>query len=195
MPGKKNTGFTLIEILISILLFSIIISVSFMALNQMVFSFQKQEKIAETQDNMRLVINWTTRDIKAAKEIILQNPDNPDSPCGRGTEEDPFKLILEEKLENGTPADVRYRYYYKNGIFYRKKDAPGAQEQPLTNVGWILNNPPYTDFSPSYPFFEREGAMIKIKVCGGYKEKNGAYAANVMTTEVYRREFELGEGG
>ncbi|KFD40582.1 hypothetical protein DK28_0203205, partial [Peptococcaceae bacterium SCADC1_2_3] len=70
MLKENNKGFTLIETVLSILLFSIIAASLFTALNQMVFSFKKQEKMAETQDNMRIVINWVTRDIKAAKEIV-----------------------------------------------------------------------------------------------------------------------------
>ena len=191
MLKENNKGFTLIETVLSILLFSIIAASLFTALNQMVFSFKKQEKMAEAQDNMRIVINWVTRDVKAAKDIV-----SPGNGKGEGNS-------LKIRLEDGKV----YKYYYDNGVFYRKEDTIGAQPQPLTNTGYILNNPPYPGFSPAYSFFEqvpqnpqnpqgpKDPDIIKITIYGGYKEKNGEYVTSVMTTKVYRREFKLGEGG
>ncbi|HCJ78751.1 MAG TPA: hypothetical protein DHV84_01845 [Desulfotomaculum sp.] len=184
MLKENNKGFTLIETVLSILLFSIIAASLFTALNQMVFSFKKQEKMAEAQDNMRIVINWVTRDVKAAKDIV-----SPGNGKGEGNS-------LKIRLEDGKV----YKYYYDNGVFYRKEDTIGAQPQPLTNTGYILNNPPYLDFSPAYNFFtpvveDGELKLIELTIYGGYKEKNGEYATSVMTTKVYRREFKLGESG
>lgn len=182
MTEGKNKGFTLIEIVLSILLFGIIITALFNTLNLMTYSFKKQEKMAEAQDNMRIVINWVTRDVKAASAIVS---------CGDGKgEENSLKVRMED--------NAVYKYYYNSGVFYRKKDYPSAQEQPLTNPGYILNNPPYSDFSPSYPFFEhdpQDSDLIKITIYGGYKVNNGNYVVSKMTTEVHRRQFELGEGG
>jgi len=182
MPEGKNKGFTLIEIVLSILLFSIIITTLFNTLNLMTYSFKKQEKMAEAQDNMRIVINWVTRDVKAASAIVS---------CGNGRgEENSLKVRMEDNKV--------YKYYYNNGVFYRKEDHPGAQGQPLTNTGYILNNPPYNDFSPSYPFFEQDlqdSDLIKITIYGGYKINSSNYVVSKMITEVHRRQFELGEGG
>ena len=181
MLKENNKGFTLIETVLSILLFSIIAASLFTALNQMVFSFKKQEKMAETQDNMRIVINWVTRDVKAAKEI---------ESVGNGMGKSNALVLL---MEDGTK---KYYYYdIDRKVFYWEHS---VNKQPLTNAGYILNNPPYTDFSPTYSFFEQDlqnSDIIKITIYGGYKEKNGEYVTSVMTTKVYRREFKLGEGG
>ncbi|GAB6275243.1 MAG: hypothetical protein STSR0004_21080 [Peptococcaceae bacterium] len=181
MLKENNKGFTLIETVLSILLFSIIAASLFTALNQMVFSFKKQEKMAEAQDNMRIVINWVTRDVKAASAIEL---------CGDGSGRG-----KENSLKVTTVANAVYYYYYNNGVFCREDP---TKAQPLTNTGYILNNPPYPGFSPTYSFFEQDPQdpdIIKITIYGGYKEKNGEYVTSVMTTKVYRREFKLGEGG
>jgi|GEM_PF-1752751 len=146
--GEK--GFTLVEAVVAVLLLGLLMFALVSMFEHFVVAYQKEEKTGETLDNMRIVIDRLSWEIREATEIPS---------CGDGNGQANALLLKKEGV-----SDPVY-YYYDPGkqVFYRKENSDPAQ--PLTNAGYIFNKPPF--FEPYYEEGEIRG--VKILLSGGYK--------------------------
>ena len=70
--NKKNSGFTSAELLISISIFLIIITVVYLYYDLSQKAYREGEKSAEITQNGRVILERLTREIRQAKEIVTE---------------------------------------------------------------------------------------------------------------------------
>lgn len=144
---SQENGFTLIEIAISILLTSILISVTLNIFRYQVVLFRNAQANAEVRDNLRIAADCLARDIKQAQEI-LQAGKNVD---GKDPDE-AHALVL--KLDENTKIAYFYGSTSRPNTFFRATD-------------YVFGNPPYVPtgcFQPlsnTYLFKGEGGGYIR----------------------------------
>jgi len=72
-PKQKNRGFTLIEMLLSIALFSIVLTISMGAIFTIIDSNRKTQTLTLTMNNLSFAIESMTRDLKTADPKTLSD--------------------------------------------------------------------------------------------------------------------------
>lgn len=115
---QKNKGFTLIEMLVSIALFSVVVTVVIGTVLTIVDSNRKSQSLAIVMNNLNFAVESMTRDIKTA---------NPTSNSAYGTvmrDSDSNKTITVEDSEDRI---VIYSYDAVNETITKKIDSGAAK--------------------------------------------------------------------
>jgi len=180
---RKNNGFTLIEMTVSMVIFFLIIT-STMSLYkyQAIFS-SRIEQDSEMQDNLRMAIYWITKDLKETSEIVQLGDGSGNEGLGPGPGIDnAFQLIVD---------DDTISYFYRNdpitkNVFYRYK---GGLAQPISNEyifngtnkgyikGWEIRfyddeNNILTYDDPVDPTVIDAVRRVEVTLYGSYPDKN-----------------------
>lgn len=101
--AKSDSGFTLVEVIVSLAIFSLIASVVLTLYLQGVISWRQQEQELDVQDNLRLAMDRIVREARQAQSIQIDKIGNPPY-------ESPPVLVLDKKT-----------LYYRSGTnLYRK---------------------------------------------------------------------------
>lgn len=184
---KGKSGFTLMEIMISILLTSILVSASLKIFQSQVVLFHRAQVNTEVHENLRIAADWLTRDIIRAEKI---------EKCGTGNSFENALIIGIEKLDDEKYRKVAYFYGTNSDptVFYRAYDEDGDndyQYQPLTVPGYIRGwsvkyfdptRPPGDEWTDSTTNTNKV-RQIEFKLTGGYKNMPDKY----ITSSVYIR--------
>lgn len=120
MSGYRRRGLTLIELIISIFIFSIILLISVSVLRT-VFRYRLYTDVNEEMQNAYFALDYIRHEIRQATEI------RPISDFSLSGDADKkylgfvvVKKILPEKTSSDSMAYKHYSvYYYKNGSIYR----------------------------------------------------------------------------
>lgn len=155
---QKKEGFTLIETIVSIVLFGLLISASMVIFkNQAIFT-HRIEGTSEMQDNLRVASYWLTKDIREAVEVVnLGNNSNGKGPGPR------INNAFQIKIKEGETEKI-VSYFYgsdsKPNVFYRNNGG----DQPLTNeylFGGVSKG--YVScWSIKYFYFDEDNQKIEV---------------------------------
>lgn len=108
MNNKKQTGFTLVEVLVAMAIFAIAVVLIFSIYLTSQKFYQKTETKAEILQNARVVLERMTRELRQTQSIVTTLPQVPDNPSSPPTSEIEF-----QDGHNPSPyAELGSDYYY-----------------------------------------------------------------------------------
>ena len=139
---KKNLskGFTLTELLVSIVVIMIVIGAAYSGYYLSRKAYSESEKAAELNQNGRVIIERMTREIRQAREIAVElseeEPEEEVSPVGGiifedGHIENPYHYIHYFKDNNFLKREVIAYYFSGNPGTYVPWNAAPPEEQTL----------------------------------------------------------------
>jgi prepilin-type N-terminal cleavage/methylation domain-containing protein len=137
---KKQYGFTILEVIVSILIFTLAILLvnSMYTISQR--SYNKGSNKAELVQNARVSLDRISREIRQSVDIVTDLPETNDNP-----EDPPVNEIF---FQDGHDiSQITYlRYYLNNSNLMRRHTAYYFDEEPETYVTWNsvdeFDNPP-----------------------------------------------------
>lgn len=152
-PGKiqttnacRSAGFTLIEMLVALLILSIVAGVAYGIFGSLSKSFTTQDVAAKTQQNLRIGIDFMTRDIRMAG---LDPLDTADAGIVDATAT-AFRFTADKNMDGDVddPAeDVTYRLN-------------GNKLELIDDQGAVTLNENITDFE--FIYFDTDGAATTV---------------------------------
>lgn len=173
---RKESGFTLIETIVSLVIFGLLISAASVLFKYQAVSTNQIEEMSEMQDNMRIVSYWLTKDIRDASAIVQLGTDSGGK--GPGPDVDnAFKITV-----GGKTISYFYGTDSKPNTLYR--DVAGSL-QPLTNDYYYGGSRKGYVRSWSLAFFDEDGnatanvehiRRINFTIKGGYLDKPDDYS-------------------
>lgn len=114
--SKKQSGFTLIEMLVAVGLFSIVMLVAVSAILSIIGNNRKAQGINNVVNNLNFAIESMVRDMKTGYlyECDGSIPSSPsiDSLCSESTPQDSIEFF---STLSGTPTPVQYRFVPPSG--------------------------------------------------------------------------------
>lgn len=127
---KNKAGFTLLEIIISLALFTIIIILVSDAYQVMQRAYNKNSNIAELTQNARVSLDRLTRELRQSSSIATALPETDTDP-----ENPPAGQIF---FQNGhDTSQITYLRYYLDGAnFMRQHKAYYFEEEPSVYVAY-----------------------------------------------------------
>lgn len=136
--NKINNGFTLVEMMVSVAIFSIIMVVGIGALVSIMDKYQVSQQEKEASDSLNFVLETITREMRLGTDYWREPSSELSSPP-----ENPSARDGEARTDNGNligfnASDGRGYIIYSinNGVLYRQRDF-GVLE-PLTDSSQVL---------------------------------------------------------
>lgn len=173
---QKESGFTLVETIVSLVIFGLLISATSVLFKYQAVSTNQIEEMSEMQDNIRTVSYWLTKDIRDASAIVQFGTDAGDKEPGPG-KDNAFKITV-----GGKTISYFYGTDSKPNTLYR--DVAGSL-QPLTNEYYYGGSSKGYVRSWSLDFFDEDGKETEIPkdirridftINGGYLDKPDDYS-------------------
>lgn len=133
---KSGGGFTLTEMIVAITIFVLIIVAVYSAHTLSHRAYQEGERAAEITQNGRVILERMTREIRQAKEIITELPDDETGATST--------IMFQDGHDIST---IRYIRYFKDGTNIKREEvAYYFSDDPSTYVLWNArdenNDPP-----------------------------------------------------
>lgn len=183
--SQKECGFTLIETIVSLVIFGLLISATSVLFKYQTVSTNQIEEMSEMQDNVRTVSYWLTKDIREAIEIEQLGNDTEGKGPGPG-KDNAFKII---HLIEGERKTISYFYGTESKPNTLYRDVDGSL-QPLTNEYFYGGSSKGYVRGWSLEFFDENGGEIKnneidkvkkirrvdFTIKGGYLDKPDDYS-------------------
>lgn len=140
MLKSHSSGFTLTELLITIVILTIVISAIFSAYSLSQRAYREGEKAAELTQNGRVILERMVREIRQAREIVTNLPATSTEATSSlefedGHIEERYYYIHYFKEENDAKREVR-RYYFSGspGTYVAWDALPPEGEEKLTTT-------------------------------------------------------------
>jgi len=138
MQLKKHTkGFTIIEMMVSVALFSMVILMSVASLMSLIDASQKTRSIRTTMDNLHLVVDSMSRDLRLGSKYYCQTESSPRIVLPSGTGD---TKVHDCKYTDGGGQYLAFRDRYGKTGFYRFDGS--CLQKKVTSRDWLLD---YTD--------------------------------------------------
>jgi prepilin-type N-terminal cleavage/methylation domain-containing protein len=115
---KSTSGFTLVEILISVTILAVLLTAVAVAFDASVVNYNENEAIAKTMNTARQALLRMTTDIRTATAVAVDDPDNQQ--CS---------MILADGIGN-----ITYRYNSADNTLYLDDNNSGSSYVLCTNV-------------------------------------------------------------
>ena len=195
MSGKKKakkSGFTLVEMIVSVALFSIVVTVSTGALLQVLATNQRAQAIETVMNNLDFALQQMARDIRVGTNYTCNagndNPSldisashdsaSPDSPCQS------FSFTAQGNSSISDPHRIIYGLYSSgpnSGSIFRS--IAGGTPYPITASQIIITNLSFY-VSGSTPGIDGDQDQPKVLIVlqGYVKIKNDRTNFNLQTT-------------
>jgi prepilin-type N-terminal cleavage/methylation domain-containing protein len=132
----KNKGFTLVELLVSITLFSIIIAIAVGAFTNALRTQRQVAAIINAQSNVSLAIEQMAREIRTGYLFCHDVNGAPTCTCVGGgpcgvVPAGETRTTVDLNFYNAVPANVVYSL--QNGMLMKSDSSVGGAPQPLTS--------------------------------------------------------------
>ncbi len=137
--NKKNKGFTLIEMMVSVSIFSIIMTVGMGALVNVMQKYKVSQEEKQATDSLNFVLETITREIKLGINYYY----NPSTDGNTGVARDGQIESSSATLIGFDAADNRGYIIYRiaSGILYRDKIILGVKtSEPMTDPSQVYIN-------------------------------------------------------
>jgi prepilin-type N-terminal cleavage/methylation domain-containing protein len=168
---NKKRGFTLIEMLVSIAIFTIVVTIVMGTIVTIVDISRKTRTMTEAMSNLNLVMESMTRTLKTSTTIYT---DITNSPYGKVTAIDQSGKTIIYSVATNTNNN-------KKGIL---KTVDGVDElitsDDIEIVGYAIQ---------TFPYNEQPRVMISLK--GRVETAKGIYSEFILQTSVAQRQLKL----
>ena len=170
LPPIKKYGFSLIELLIAMAIFSSLALVSVHLLWGTVSTRTKQSSIEEANDNLRLLVSNLTKEIQSAKSVSLDN-------CTLG-------ICHTLKISGDICRTIRWNTYDPTDQYVEEAvDSANPCQPPITNFSRISKKQIFIDTVDfSSPTGAGQAKIISIKISGLFKDNFGNHPIEYETT-------------
>ena len=176
---KKDKGFTMIEILIVISVFTLALGIIYGSYSMSQKAYREIETTTEINQNARVILERMTREIRQAKEIVTELSDEEPlesvSPelgimFEDGHIEEPYHYIRYFKDNNNIKKQVIVYYFSDSPETFVPWDATPPAEQTLENA--ILEERIIGEYIVSIKFWGEKVINISLTLEKNYKNIN-----------------------
>lgn len=129
MKASKKSGFTLVEMLVSLSIFSITIALGYRVINKLNYTMNIQKEVTIEQLSINVINEIITKDLEESKDVAL--PSNADY------NNNSYEYTIEK--EDG--AFVNYIIEKDNGTFTLSRQEKGNKIDLIINNKYTRNNP------------------------------------------------------
>jgi len=112
MKNQNKTGFTLIEVMMSLVILAMLMTAVAFAFDASVTNYQANKGIYETVNRARQALLRITNDLRSAQAVALIGGGDPDN--------------AQVSLVTNTGTDITYRYDSDTGTLYYDDNASGS---------------------------------------------------------------------
>jgi len=165
--NKKNTGFTLIELIIYIAVFAIIATILTLFVFNFINVYTKIRITKEVSENSQIAMETMLLEIRHAKDIYT-----PTSSLGTH----PGQLSLKTAKETPIGEETAYVDFYldENKRLCVKKD--GQEAEPLTSENIEINNLIFNYLTTD------KSKSVRIELLANYRQRSGRITHQATTT-------------
>jgi type II secretory pathway component PulJ len=174
MKSSKK-GFTILEIVVSVSLFTFIILLSGSMYSLAQKSYNKGQERGELAQNIRVSLDRITRELRQSVNIVTTLPETADDPENLPSEEIFFQ-------DGHDISQITYLYYYLNGTnLMRSRIVYYFDEDPETYVSWdsvdaneeVLENRVVGEYFDKMEFWGANGLIyISLRLIKGQNTLN-----------------------
>ncbi|MHC4386844.1 MAG: prepilin-type N-terminal cleavage/methylation domain-containing protein [Planctomycetota bacterium] len=134
-PVKKTTGFTIVEVMLSLTILAILMTAVAFAFDASVTNYQANKGIYETVNTARQAMLRITNDLRSAQAVALIGGGDPDN--------------TQVSLVTNTGTDITYRYDSTDNTLYYDDNASSSNYVLCNNVtgATFCNNVPGATFT------------------------------------------------
>lgn len=119
-PVKKTTGFTIVEVMLSLTILAILMTAVAFAFDASVTNYQANKGIYETVNTARQAMLRITNDLRSAQAVALIGGGDPDN--------------TQVSLVTNTGTDITYRYDSTDNTLYYDDNASSSNYVLCNNV-------------------------------------------------------------
>jgi prepilin-type N-terminal cleavage/methylation domain-containing protein len=161
----NQKGFTLVEVIISISILIVIVSIAYMILNSSNKLLDSQKNISNIQQGMNLATRYLTRDLEDSVNIKLKNKDNGE-------------VILDTTLKNISQDTVYYKYEIvttKNNIINYEVQISKKGDKYLYSLNRTSNYSTINIISNQFIKYEKINGITSLETPFEIKYNNKLY--------------------
>lgn len=198
---RRQSGFTLIEVMIASALFVVIMILGIGGLLSVYKTYQINRGMREIVDNMNTVMEDMSRNIRLGRDFTCQVPDTLDSVPGIDPDRSDcpskgYTLFFKGQEANVVDTNDRIVYSfradlgnYQSGVIMKSRDA-GLSYAQITAPGVVINmaQSGFTVIGTSPT--DSAQPLILIKIVGSFTYKDVTIPFNIQTT-VTSRDLDL----
>ncbi len=127
--SQKNSGFTLIELMVAVSIFSIVMTIAMSALLNIIDLNHKSQAVNTVMNNLSFALEGMGRDIRFGKDYSPADSSLSFKVYDLGTREYSRTITFSKKMSLEDPSLCKDGFQYQ--IFRTVEDADGHQEGPL----------------------------------------------------------------
>ncbi len=183
IKNQKN-GFTLIEMMVAVALFTVVMMVSIGALLSLVDASRKAQGIQSVMNNLNVTLDGTVRALRmgSAYEVRNQNRELSFIPFG-GDSTDKWTYSFEENIDsNGELRGRIYKYYKPQGLS-RVKVPITASEVDIDEVKFYVSGTVDTDDTDG---ILQPRVMIIVRGRAGLDKENTTTSFDIQASATQR---------
>jgi prepilin-type N-terminal cleavage/methylation domain-containing protein len=161
----NEKGFTLVEVIISISILIVIVSIAYMVLNSSNKLLDSQKNISNIQQGMNLATRYLNKDLEDSVYIKLKNKDNEE-------------VILDTILKNISQNTVYYKYEIittENNTINYEIQISKKGDRYLYSLNRISNKSTINIISNQYIKYEKINSIINLETPVEIKYNNKLY--------------------
>jgi prepilin-type N-terminal cleavage/methylation domain-containing protein len=178
---SRESGFTLVEMIVAVGLFGVVMVVSVTALVALVDANRKAQALQSVINNLNIAIDGMSRSIREGSNYRCDAPAGGDCTGTPGT-----ALYFESFGGNRSDANDDWVYRFYNGRIYKSENGSISGEVPITAPEVTIDSMVFYVIGTSRSDTIQPKVMIVIKGTAGADKINVRTTFHVQSTAVQR---------
>lgn len=176
---NKKRGFTLIEMLVSIAIFTIVVTIVMGTIVTIVDISRKTRTMTEAMSNLNLVMESMTRTLKTAKEITV-NPSEYGAVIAVDQNDKGVKYEVVNNPNNGNKRGIKKTVNNDSSTTFNSSDGEFITSDDVEITGRMVQ---------TFSYNGQPRSMISLK--GRVETAKGIYSEFILQTSIAQRQLKL----
>jgi prepilin-type N-terminal cleavage/methylation domain-containing protein len=182
MRKTQQSGFTLVEMIVSVGLFAIVMLVSVTALVALVDANRKAQALQSVINNLNIAIDGMSRSIREGSNYRCGSSTGGDCTAAGGGS----IIYFEPYGGNTSQTTDDWLYEFRNGRIYKSENGSTGGEVPITAAEVTIDTVQFYVFGSSRTDAVQPKVMMVIKGSAGTTKANVKTTFHVQSTAVQR---------